>query len=315
MLIREITTKISSKSKIDFFLSCASFEERTTAIVKNFDDDLKINTSFVFKYDEKDKTTLREENFLEMIDTLKSFSDKTMPIICNQHDPLDGISKLKERLGKLTMEKKVVAIDITTFTKQYLLVLLKYIEEMNPKSIQIYYSEPEDYSVKWDEPLSKGLIDIIAVPTYGGRFYSEKEDLLILLLGYEGNRSYGVWESINPKKTIILIGKPSYNPSWEGRVEKFNKALIEREPGSVEYVPTLRPFSVAQKLTQLIIANKEKYNIIISPLGPKPQTLGCYLSVRNHPQVQICYAIPKLHNEKYYSKKIGKMWEYEIPPK
>lgn len=225
-LIKEISNNIRpiNKDKDDVFIMCTSFEERTTAAIEKLDERYGVVNSFVFKYDEKNRTNLRDINFRKIMNILGEHSKSTFPIICDHHDPLDGVFKFKYLCKDRSMElkNKNITIDITTFTKQYLLVLLKFIEKQDPKSIRLFYTEPEDYAVKWEKPLSYGLIDIISVSTYGGHFYVEKENLLILQLGYEGNRAYAIWEKLTPHETIILIGKPSFRNSWEGRVEEFN---------------------------------------------------------------------------------------------
>lgn len=314
-LIREISYDIgpSEGDKDDIFVACASFEDRTTAVVDRFSKGYKITNSFVCKYDERNMTNLRDVNFEKLVTKLGEHSENTFSIICNHHDPLDGVFKFKDicRNKSITIERKNVSIDITTFTKQYILVILKFIESQKPSSIRVFYTEPEDYGVKWAKPLSSGLIDIVSVPSYGGHYYTEKENLLILQLGYEGDRAYGLWERCAPHKTIVLIGRPSFRRSWEGRVQKFNKKLLSKlDSDSIHYIPTLDPFEVGKNLNTIIEGHLGKFNISISPLGPKPQVLGCYLSIKNYPDVQIIYAIPKFHEEEYFSKKVGKVWEY-----
>lgn len=314
-IIKEISNRIRTieNNRDDIFIVCASFEERTTAVVEKLDENYRVENSFIFKYDEKNRTNLRDKNCETLIKVLERYSESASPVFCNHHDPLDGINKFQElcKIKDIVFKNKNITIDITTFTKQYLLVLLKFIEVQKPKSVRLLYTEPEDYSIKWEKPLSHGLIDIVSVPSYGGHFYSEKEILLILLLGYEGDRAYGIWERLAPHKTIILIGRPSFKDSWEGRIEEFNKKLISKlSKDSIEYIPTLDPFTVGKSLDELINQFKQKFNIAISPLGPKPQVVGCYLSVRKYADVQVIYAIPKFHEEKYYSKKVGRIWEY-----
>jgi hypothetical protein len=318
-MLKEILKEISNTiepiegDKDDIFITCASFEDRTTAIADRFSKNYKVVNSFVFKYDEKNMTNLRDVNFGKLKSKIEQHSENIFPIICNHHDPLDGVFKIKELLKNnlLTLEDKTVTVDITTFTKQYILVLFKFIESQKTKSVRLFYAEPQDYSVKWKKPLSSGLIDIVSVPSYGGHYYAEKENLLILQLGYEGDRAYGLWEKCAPHKTIVLIGKPSFKETWEGRVEKFNARLLSKLSKDFRYyIATLDPFEVSKNLDNLIKEYSPKFNISISPLGPKPQVLGCYLSVRKYPDVQIIYAIPKSHEEEYFSKKVGKVWEY-----
>lgn len=314
-LIKEISDNIKpiSNDRDDVFIACASFEGRTREVVEKLSEDYRVTNSFVFKYDEQNRTNLRDINFNKLMNTLIKHSNNLFPNICNHHDPLDGIFKFENlcKNNSVDLKNKNITIDITTFTKQYLLVLFKFIEKQNPKSIRLFYTEPEYYAVKWEKPLSYGLIDIISVPTYGGHFYIGKDNLLILQLGYEGDRAYGIWERLAPHKTILLIGKPSFKDSWEGRVEELNRKLISKLPkDSVIYIPTLDPFVVSKNLDGLIERHLLKFNIAISPLGPKPQVVGCYLAVKKYSDVQIIYAIPKSHEEEYFSKKVGKIWEY-----
>lgn len=314
-IIKEVSNGIPpiEGNKDDTFIVCTSFEDRTTAVVNKLSKEYKVSKSFVFKYDEKGKTNLREQNFQRIMNNLSVYSENVYPIICDHHNPLDGMDKFQSLCNDIgiNLDGTNITVDMTTFTKQYLLVLLKFIEKQNPKSVRLLYTEPEDYSVKWKKPLSYGLIDIVSVPTYGGHFYPEKENLLILQLGYEGDRAYGIWERFNPHKTLILIGRPSFRDSWEGRVEKFNEKLISKLPeDSIIYIPTLDPFEVSKALDKLIDQYLKRFNIYLSPLGPKPQVTGAYLSIRKHPDVQIIYAIPKSHEEEYFSKKVGKIWEY-----
>jgi hypothetical protein len=307
------TIKPIDKSSDDIFLSCASFEKRCRSVVEKLDRNYCATTSFVFKYEGENKTNRRDINFKRLMSAAEKHSKSAIPVVCDHQDPLDGVFKFKELCERLqiNMSGKSITIDISTFTKQYLLVFLKFIEKQNPRTMRLFYAEPAEYAVKWRKPLSYGLIDIVSVPSYGGHTYIEKENLLVLLLGYEGDRAYTIWEKLSPHKTIILIGKPSYKDSWEGRVEEFNKKLLSKLPkDAVIYIPSLNPFGVRDGLEKIFADHQKEYNIALSPLGPKPQVVGCYLALKNNDYVQVLYAIPKYYEEKYFSKDTGKIWEY-----
>jgi hypothetical protein len=315
-LAKEVTGSIGpiENGRDDIFIVCASFEERNLAVVNRLGEMYRATRSVIFKYDVKSKTDLRERNLQKLKGALALHSDCIYCITCDLHDPLDGILEFQESYGRneILLQDKNITIDITTFTKQYLLLLLRFVEKQKPKSVRLFYTEPEEYAVKWNKPLSSGLVDIVSLPTYGGHYYAEKEDLLILMLGYEGDRAYGIWERFAPHKTIILIGRPSYKNAWEGRVEEFNKKTISKLPEeSVNYISATNPFEVGKRLNDLFSSYLKDFNISISPLGPKPQVVGCYLSIKEHPDVQVVYAIPKSYEEEYFSKRVGKIWEYQ----
>ncbi len=314
-IVGEVKNKIQpfEVASDEIFISCASFEARCLAVLQRLDQDYRSRTSFVFKYEGENKTNKRDVNFSRLFKSMEKMSENAIPVICSHYDPLDGIGKFQdlcEKIG-LSLSGKSITIDISTFTKQYLLVLLKYIERRNPGPVRLYYTEPAEYAVKWKKPLSYGLVDIVSVPSYGGHTYLEKESLLVLLLGYEGDRAYSIWEKLSPHKTIIMIGKPSYKESWEGRVEEFNRKLISKLPrDAVAYCSSLNPFDVRDGLNKIFAEHREKYNIALSPLGPKPQVVGCYLALSKNDYVQVLYAIPKNYDEKYFSKDSGRIWEY-----
>lgn len=298
--------------KEDILIACASFEERSNGVASRLATAYKTKCSFIFKYNKEDKRNLREQNYQMMKRYFEDVSDLVLPIFCDIHDPVDGISRfLADCKAKgISIKMSRITVDITTFTKQYLLVLLRLIENSRPSNVRLLYTEPEDYASKWGEPLSRGVVDIVSVPSYAGHYDLAKENLLVLMLGYEGDRALAIWEELAPKKTIVLLGQPGYKSVWKSRVKTFNKELLKRlPPRSKSTVHTLDPFSVSKKLERLFREHHDGYNISISPLGPKPQVVGCFLSIMNYPDTQVVYAIPKHHNPDY-SKALGETWEY-----
>jgi len=294
----------------DVFIICSSFEERSKALIDLFDKDILFENSIIVNYDESTKTNLRDYNYIYIKKQLNKISNKVHTILCDRHDPLDFLSKLKYIVDKkLINVKGNLLLDITTFTKQYTLILLKYVDNLTFKSIKICYTEPLYYSK--NTPLSYGRIGINAVPSYGGHYDRTKEKLLMLLLGYEGDRAYGIWERITPNKTIAYIGKPAYSNGIISKVERFNQKLIKKLPkNSIKFLPALDPFEANKRLKKDISCYINEYNISICPLGPKPQIIGLYNALKIYNDVQVIYASPKYYEEQYFSKKIGNIWEF-----
>ena len=96
--------------------------------------------------------------------------------MCNHHDPINGISKLSEMCKRRSVPTQACQHygGFSTFTKQYLLVLLRFIEQLSPRHLRLFYTEPADYGAKWKKPLSYGLVNIVAVPTFAGDFSIRK---------------------------------------------------------------------------------------------------------------------------------------------
>jgi hypothetical protein len=208
------------------------------------------------------------------------------------------------------LENKKISIDITTFTKQYLFLMLTYLYKQKISELRIFYTEPAEYAVG-NQPLSHGYIGTVSIPTFGGHFSVWKENLLILSLGFEGDRAFGIWERFSPHKTILLIGQDKNNNEWNNRVKELNTKLINKvTPDSIKFISSNNPFDFERSLIKILSKNIDAYNIAISTLGPNLQVLGIYLSQIKFPDVQVLYSIPKYHDEYFYSKSISTIWEF-----
>ena len=104
---------------------------------------------------------------------------------------------------------------------------------------------------------------------------------------------------------ILLI------PSLCGLSKKFNEAIIYLVgQNNIEKIDSMNPLKISAQLStyfsKITFANK---NIIIAPLGTKPQTVGLYLYLKNRPQNKIiCYAAPRIRNEIENSIGVGESW-------
>jgi len=56
--------------------------------------------------------------------------------------------------------------------------------------------------------LTRGVEQITTIPHFFGSISWEKQTVLILLLGFEPERSLAVWKHFNPAKTVALITNP-----------------------------------------------------------------------------------------------------------
>jgi hypothetical protein len=70
------------------------------------------------------------------------------------------------------------------------------------------------------------------------------------------------------------------------------------------FVSTLNPIEVYENLEKIYESHKD-WNLYVSPLGSKIQALGIYLFAKQHPEIQIVYAVPLEYLEEDYSKGIG----------
>jgi len=226
---------------------------------------------------------------------------------CDKADPLDGILNFKEFLKSIQEDPKRITIDITAFTKQYLLVLLYFLGKNYPNAaIRTLYTRGR-YKYSKKHPLSWGIKEITTVPFFSFSVHPEKEKLLVLFLGYEGERAFSIYRTLEPDKTVAVIGYP---PGYHGAdipSRKFNKYLLDLLPNKdIVKIPSLDADKTKDFLEEIYEKNKN-YNIFLAPLGTKMQTLGIYLSLREYfkkqyvPNIQVIYAVPFWYDERHYT--------------
>lgn len=307
----------------DLFITCVSFEERCTKSLLH-SENYKAKNIIVFNYHESKKEIARRKanrkTILQNAKTRVKDEKNIFLIECSRSNPREGYYKFLElcrMLGFSTVSRKLaITIDISVFTKSYLLVLFKAFESLGKNRISAIYTEPAFY---YPERLTLGVKSIGYVPFYNGNPTPLKPNLLFIFCGFEGERAYAIWEYVEPQKTIAFIGKPGYQPTYPLIARELNRNLInglekvEKGVSKVIEVSPRDPAEVCSKL-EFLWRENQNYNILIAPLGTKLQALGIYLFTLKNPSAhaQVICATPQRYFENYYARGSNKMFQYEL---
>jgi hypothetical protein len=156
--------------------------------------------------------------------------------------------------------------------------------------IDCYYTIPKETN----ESISQFAQLASTIPFFSGEQSVDKNKLLILLAGYEYDRALYIWEKVEPSKTIIAIG----NKPTDEKFFKRNRKVVEELSKIINNCETVEisandPFEAQREIECLINRHQEHYNVIISPMNTKLQTLGLYLAWEKHPETQIIYSRPE----------------------
>ena len=312
---------INKKEPDDLFMCCVSFEERCINSAKLLIDKYSAKKYLIVRYEAANEFKFREKHQKIILEHLYNHAFHREDVhleLFDKSNPYHFWKFLEEWTKENIPDTKNITIDITTFTKAYLLTLLKFLRERYPKAtIRLIYTVGiyEEHS-----PLTVGIRDIIILPFLGNSSLSTNKTMLFLFLGYEGERAYSIWKHIEPTKTIAIIGNP---PSYLGaeRVSvKFNQVILEDFNTDEETVPALDPISSLKVLQKWYLRDEFKdYMFYISPLGTKMETVGIYLFFEKFQpnRAQVIYAFPGAYNEKKYTLKYeeNRIWEFFIPKK
>lgn len=296
--ISEITNHLG---EIDLFLCSSGFEKRSTLLGKTLDGK-NIKEAYLFHL--HNNYIQAEINSLEIKENITSIITITYP----RHRAIETFDVFYHFFNKKQIFDKTpkVVIDITTFTREVLLVLIKVLSLEKFKDsflVDFVYTPSESYP-EW---LSKGVRDIRSIFGYSGLHLPSKKLMLIVLNGFEVERTKEIIDSFEPNK--ILLGKPSESDSINKELglagsEKFE--LIKNQYHSI--ISEKFEFSckdvlkTKNVLKELVGKYQEEFNIVISPLNNKISTIAVALLGIENENIQVCYASANQYNIKSYSK-------------
>ena len=311
---------------IDLFVGGISLEERCPQgwnLLKKSNINIRRKIMFYFK----EIIQTKESNRIEKIifDKLFDMTQNDFRIKSGLYDEIGGLREFEKCLDEINFNsiKRNIMIDISVMIKPYIFILLRYLLDIKKlRVLYLLYTEPNIYQ----EPKSrlhqkesvfftKGTVKIGEIPGYSGWKDLKKRDILIILLGFEGNRAIEITNAIEPEITIPVNGFPAYRPEFKDISIISNEELL-REPSTFKnltYAPANDPFETNRVLESIHTKHSKDYNITLAPIGTKPMSLGSCLFALQHPECRIVYPYPTEYNLKV-SKGFGNTWIYMIFP-
>lgn len=290
---------------IDLFICSAGFESRSTIVAKYIElNDIKYKTVFHIS-----NTYQISNDNLEKIKSFGSFNIIEYP----KNEPIQTYDIIKDYLNSINEDINFnVLIDVTTFTREVLLILLKAFDEQKIKekfTINFIYTPAGAYEISdnIDEQwLTKGVREIRSIFGYSGLHTPSKKLMLIVLSGIEDERVETIIENFEP--TALLLGKPDKNSTNHPLLDK--KSDVTNERFKNKYPSYLGDFEFScsnigdtkEAITSICKKYEDEYNITIAPLNNKLSTLGVALACLEKENIQICYASANQYNISTYSK-------------
>ena len=304
----EHLTRLNEYGPDDLFICCASFEERCVSSALKMGVGYRVRFSVIFVIEEPFYKKQVDTNLFNLQTELgKRTAEGVFVIKCQRDDPIEGVNQLKNVWGRCKPkdpDEPFITIDISGFTKIYLLELLHYlVAELNLGIPRILHTT-QTYS---PTKLTRGVEQITTVPNFFGTISLEKKTMLILFLGFEPERSLTVWQHFNPAKTIALITNPPRhgNLDYLQYAQRNNSNLLSQPSVEVRDVPADDSYAVRNVLEAIYDETRGSFNMVIGPFGTKPQTVGVFLFCLEHPKAQVVYSFPVTYTRSYLRRKPG----------
>ncbi|MFC1951932.1 hypothetical protein ACFLYI_02680 [Chloroflexota bacterium] len=304
----ERLTRLNEFGPDDLFVCCASFEDRCISSVLRMGIDFRVRFAVIFVIEEPLYKKQVDNNLSRLQSELgKRTSEGVFVISCQRENPVDGLTQLKNIWGQCKPkdpEELSITIDISGFTKVYLLELLYYLViELNLGIPRILHTVQTYLPTK----LTRGVEQVATMPNFFGTPALEKQTMLILFLGFEPERSLAIWKHCNPEKTIALITNPPRygNPDYLKYAQENNAYLLSQPSVETRDIPADNPHAVKNILEGIRGDIKGSFNMVIGPFGTKSQTVGVFLFYLEHPKVQLVYSFPVNYTKSYLQRKAG----------
>lgn len=283
---------------IDLVIMCASFEDRCLSVSLRLPEE-QIGSVIIFFIEEF--SSFSSDNRLELASHFKN-KGREVPLFHN--NPQDTADKIVDTLTPHFSDYQNILVDISTFTRESLLILIKVLEQIkySHQKLQLVYTCAEDTSTN----LSYDPMELRSVMGYMGEMKPAMPLHLIVMLGFEYERAQQVIDAYEPD--YISIGCGSSTESISSDLHKLNlkfkEKLISIYTNNVieEFAHSLvDPFKVADKLAE-IIDQRTGCNTAIVTLNNKISTVGAGLLAIRRPEIQICYIQMSGYNIENYSE-------------
>lgn len=297
-LIKIKKDEISSslKKHYDIFICSSSFDDRCLSIAKSIND-VKINEIIICHFENNYECA--NSNFEQLKGIFVNQKSNLDTIVFKKHDPLRNFDLLHSTFSTIKFpESPDILIDITSFTRENLLILLRYIQISFASSLNLVtlcYS-PSSHYPNW---LSKGVNQIRSILGYAGDFSPLKKLLLVVLTGFEYERSQILIDNYEPAK--LLLGRATSKHSITEGLAEINedhyKRLMMRNLFATEFEFSCIDINKTKEII-LSIAKRyeEDYNVIIAPMNNKLSTLAVAFAAMENQNIQICYASTNQYN-------------------
>ncbi len=302
--------------RIDVFICSASFEERSTVIPRAVDPS-RVDYAIV---------CANKVTFTPLIDQtaaglLKLFAGHASLAEMSMDNPLVIADKLQGELRKAgSGQSRTYVIDITSFTHEALLILLRVLQATVTASDSVIclYNGAADYSVglapdsKW---LTKGVGEIRSVLGYPGEISPTRKTHLIVLVGYEMERAESIIGQYEPTMLSLGYGSPleSISPPLHELNRKFYSRLSDRYRGVSEFTFSCEDPHAAKASVQRRANSTPEFNVFVAPMNTKLSTVGVALAAFDNPAIQLCYATAEQYNFSSYSIPSTTCYVFKVP--
>lgn len=305
------------ENKMDYFISSASFEDRCF----NFSSLLKnIHFKKVLLFGTIDFDKRIAENRILMSELFNKTESITL-VDLKISDPVFSVIKIINSCDKLFIDDpKNILLDITTFTHESLLILFRFLvaKKRDVDKIFISYTCAKAYSCNVlnsdDKWLTKGVKELRSIMGYPGYSDPSKKNHLIILVGFEKERTMKLIEEFDFELVSLAFGSKTDSINVDS--QKINQSkygeILELLSNAQNFEISLTdPHSTKETILDYV-SKYQDYNIVIAPMNNKISTIGAGMAAIENKDIQLFYMQANIYNIESYSQANDEYFFMEI---
>ncbi len=312
--------RLSKVEGYDTYILSSSFENRCLAVTNHINQQT-FNKCIIFRNIDFDEKVIQNSNSIKKkLSNIRNSDFVDLKI----NDPKFSFLNINKTIQSLfEKENKKCLIDITTFTHESLLMLLKAITKYKRSNdkVTFIYNAAKDYSYleeskekKW---LTKGVKDTRSIIGYPGYFDPSQRSHLVILFGFERERTIRLIDEFEYNYISLAYAdqKDSISEIHQKINEERHNEILKLYSNAKQFKISLKdPIETKNQILNYIKKTNsvEKGNIALAPMNNKLSTIGAGLAAIENPDIQLCYLQPNSYNTESYSISSDEFyfWEY-----
>lgn len=286
---------------VDLYICSVSFEDRCSVVTDAID---KKNVQSVAMFYNKNE----ESCFTKQLSHIESqWGEKVNKIGICYNDASDIADKFGDFFcKKFTKTIGNILLDCTTFTHEGLLIVLKYLYENRNQydTLYVVYVCADSYSTNTSDPnkkwLTKGIHSTKTILGYPGIFNPSKKNHLIVLFGFELERTIKLVDQMDFDKITLCFGAKSdsiYTQHYQVNKARHEE-MLSMYPNADKLEISLRDPGKTKAIL-LDYLKEDTHNVVIAPMNNKISTIGVAMAAIENPDIQLVYSKANEYNLSY----------------
>lgn len=284
------------------FITAASWEPRFILGAERIVKSEQIHSCVCLWFEEFGKRTEEDRKKLSKLFAGKQYDEVALNLfahtVSNEERIVPSYVSTWKTLHKLMAEMLPIVnyfiLDITTIPREALWIMLDLLTEARVSGKVVYHRAESHGQWCGCEPERPHT-----VPKLGGSPSLDGATKLIVVSGYDEDRSDHFIATFEPDETLILFQEGLHNENIEKNEKKHRQRFGNRRTIGFKEIDWYAPDWGYEKLYQAAKIFGEGENLVLASLGPKTSAVSLYRIHRQMPQSGLVYSPCKEYNPDY----------------